>query len=413
MQSEVDLLKQRITELEARKAELEVKNAEIPELRKKLAEVEARNGKLIKQIMEENNRRDAKIKNTTDRVAKLEQKQLLNDNAPNNNSSDFNSGKNHHEKSLEDKEIDAFLIDVYKKSISDEIRQHNKEKTIQHEIDVQDDASGPACITGIVAIVNNLDELGKSSCEIEVIANTSQDHAQKYIANSIVPHDIKTVNLVNDQDKLAVEPSIVTEFIQGLLEELLSSGQLLEPIKFSPPRTLILVSISIKKLANSFCQVNVARGKMIIAKQTEITAWCLFSERFEDKVVELRSKDKKLVDKTARSQIYAEMKPYLTGISDGYLCIMTCKARKINKLFGYEYDPVTLKKIKGIGGHIIQRVTCSADKISKLTNPQIEHIIEQVNLKMIANHVNEISLTVVVISAHDSNFDSEEMISDD
>ncbi|CAG8579902.1 16221_t:CDS:2, partial [Acaulospora colombiana] len=27
---------------------------------------------------------------------------------------------------------------------------------------------------------------------------------------------------------------------------------------------------------------------------------------------------------------------------------MTCKARKINKLFGYEYDPVTLKKIKGI-----------------------------------------------------------------
>ncbi|PKY23338.1 hypothetical protein RhiirB3_505626 [Rhizophagus irregularis] len=227
MQSEVDLLKQRITELKARKAELGVENAEIPELRKKLAEVEARNGKLIKQIMEENNRRDAKIKNTTDRVAKLEQKQLLNDNAPNNNSSDFNSGENHHEKSLEDKEIDAFLIGVYKKSISDEIRRCNKEKTIQHEVDVQDDASGPACITDIVAIVNNLDELGsqsinkinsytstESSCEIEVIANTSQDHAQKYIANSIVPHNIKTVNLVNDQDKLAVEPSIVTEFIQ-------------------------------------------------------------------------------------------------------------------------------------------------------------------------------------------------------
>jgi hypothetical protein len=93
MQSKIDLLKQRITELEARKAKLEVKNAEIPELRKKLAEVEARNAELIKQIMEENNRCDAKIKDTTDRVSKLEQKQLPNDNTPNNNSSGFNSVK--------------------------------------------------------------------------------------------------------------------------------------------------------------------------------------------------------------------------------------------------------------------------------------------------------------------------------
>ncbi|CAB4387295.1 unnamed protein product [Rhizophagus irregularis] len=32
------------------------------------------------------------------------------------------------------------------------------------------------------------------------------------------------------------------------------------------------------------------------------------------------------------------------GVSDGYLHYMTCKARKINKLFGYEYDPVSLEK---------------------------------------------------------------------
>ncbi|CAI2190440.1 8737_t:CDS:2, partial [Funneliformis geosporum] len=50
--------------------------------------------------------------------------------------------------------------------------------------------------------------------------------------------------------------------------------------------------------------------------------------------------------KTARKQIYNEMKPYLTHVSIGYLQIMTCKARKINKLFGYKYDPITLKKIK-------------------------------------------------------------------
>jgi len=97
------------------------------------------------------------------------------------------------------------------------------------------------------------------------------------------------------------------------------------------------------------------------------------------------------------------MKPYLIGISDGYLCVMTCRARKINKLFGYEYDPVTLKKIKDIGGYIVQRITCNADKISKLTNPQIDYIIEQVKSKTITSHVNEFSETVTTTSAHDSD----------
>ncbi|CAI2201403.1 419_t:CDS:2, partial [Funneliformis geosporum] len=60
--------------------------------------------------------------------------------------------------------------------------------------------------------------------------------------------------------------------------------------------------------------------------------------------------------KTARSQIYAEMRPYLTGISDRYLHVMTCKARKINKLFGYEYDSVTLKKSDGIPGYMVKQV---------------------------------------------------------
>ena len=120
--------------------------------------------------------------------------------------------------------------------------------------------------------------------------------------------------------------------------------------------------------------------------------------------MELRSKDKKLTDQTARKQIYNEMKPYLTGISDEYLRTMTSKARKINKLFGFEYDPVTLKKINGIGGYMIQRVTCSADKISRLTNPQIQYIIDQVQSKTIASEtrVNEISETVATTSAHDS-----------
>ncbi|PKK75977.1 hypothetical protein RhiirC2_200817 [Rhizophagus irregularis] len=94
--------------------------------------------------------------------------------------------------------------------------------------------------------------------------------------------------------------------------------------------------------------------------------------------MELRS-DKKLTDQTT----YNEMKPFLTGVSDGYLHYMTCKARKINKLFGYEYDPVSLEKNNGIGWHMIHRVTCSADTISRLINHQIKYIIDQVNSKTV------------------------------
>ena len=92
--------------------------------------------------------------------------------------------------------------------------------------------------------------------------------------------------------------------------------------------------------------------------------------------MEFKFKDKNLKDKTARGWIYNEMKLFLTGVSDGYLRVMTCKARKINKLFGYEYDSKTLKKINGIGLDMIQRATYSADSISRLTNHQIKYIIE-------------------------------------
>ncbi len=142
MQTEIDLLKQCITEL---KVEFEVKNSEIPELRKKLiefearnvkihklrkkvVEVEAKNTKLIKQMMEENNRRNARIEileknkmDVTDRVLTLEQKHLQ-DNITNNNSSNFNSGIDHICKTNEDKEMDIFLVDINKKNIGKDIR---------------------------------------------------------------------------------------------------------------------------------------------------------------------------------------------------------------------------------------------------------------------------------------------------
>jgi hypothetical protein len=172
--------------------------------------------------------------------------------------------------------------------------------------------------------------------------NIINKSAEEPVVSSETPLQIdstkdKTKSIPKQSSQSLASSSIVTEFVQGLLEELLSSdNRLLKDVKFYSPKTIVPGSISIKRLANSFCQANGARNRSITAKRAEITAWHLFSEGFEDKVVELRTKDKKLADKTARSQIYAEMKPYLTGIFNRYLHVMICKARKINKLFGYE-----------------------------------------------------------------------------
>ncbi|KAF0551171.1 hypothetical protein F8M41_023587 [Gigaspora margarita] len=80
--------------------------------------------------MEDNNRRDAKIEDTTDRVAKLKQKQLQNDNIPSNNSSNFNLVADYHDKPLEDKKMDTFLDEAHKKRISNEIRERRREKKL-------------------------------------------------------------------------------------------------------------------------------------------------------------------------------------------------------------------------------------------------------------------------------------------
>ena len=164
MSSELELLKQRITELEA-------ENAEIPDLRRKISEFDAERAELKRRIAEalrmteeEKTRRDAenaklKVKieelefEFRDRITKVEQKQTLNDNSSNISSSNFNSVADqvptvtHHEKPLvdtllpEDKETNAFLDEVHKKKVSNEIRQRNREKKLSQSHVLSQDSS--------------------------------------------------------------------------------------------------------------------------------------------------------------------------------------------------------------------------------------------------------------------------------
>src|SRR6185437_16124333 len=183
MSSELEVLKQRIIELEAKNDKLEAENAELRKenteisgLRIKLsvsdaeiAELKRSNAEFLRANKEYNERRDAenaklKAKNVEfrDRLTKVEQNQMwefskendhpLNEprgalhNSSNNSPPSFNSvavseaitvptnlAKRLNGKSLEEKDMDSFLLEAHKKIVSSEIKQCNKEKKFLRE----------------------------------------------------------------------------------------------------------------------------------------------------------------------------------------------------------------------------------------------------------------------------------------
>ncbi|CAG8503640.1 3290_t:CDS:2 [Acaulospora colombiana] len=181
------------------------------------------------------------------------------------------------------------------------------------------------------------------------------------------------------------------EVVQGLLQGFSANsieGENIEIIDNKPPNS------APAELAHLLYQASKARKKSIKAKQEEILSWGRYSEKYEDRFIKLISENKNLKDKTARTQIYNEMKPYLTGISDEYLRKITSKARKILKLFGWEYDTITQEKVNGIGWHMVKQVTYSADTISRLTNIEIQYIIDQVTSAQVGMTVSKTVNTV-------------------
>ncbi|GET03338.1 hypothetical protein GLOIN_2v1495260 [Rhizophagus clarus] len=159
--AEIPKLREKSLKFEAENGELKAINAEIPDLKRKISKFDAERGELKRRIVEalsmteeKRTRRDAenaKLKarieelefEFRDRITKVKQKQTLNDNSSNNSSSNFNlvadqvPTATHHEKPLvdtsllEDKETDAFLYEVHKKKVSNEIRQRNWEPKLK------------------------------------------------------------------------------------------------------------------------------------------------------------------------------------------------------------------------------------------------------------------------------------------
>ena len=125
----------------------------------------------------------------------------------------------------------------------------------------------------------------------------------------------------------------------------------------------------------------------IRSRQQEILNWYYYSLEFENKVRDITANGK-IKDKAARTMIYKEMKPFLPNITQDNLRKKTLRARKLLMLFGKD----------GVGIDKIKQVTYSANEISKLTNIQIQNIINQVTLKTVPSGNDQTNAEVSALS---------------
>ncbi|CAB4377184.1 unnamed protein product [Rhizophagus irregularis] len=318
MSSELELLKQRITELEAENTELRKENTEIPYLRNKLsvsdaeiAELKRSNIEFLRANEEYNERRDAenaklragivelKSENAElrDRVTKVEQNQLQNDSAegtqgkgniiPNNNPYNFNLGAVHHEKPLEEKEMDNFLLEAHKKIVSSEIKQRNKErqadrkklsKAEQASLN-QDQESDTGCSTS-----EKIPEVSNPVTKISAGAPLPKNSHRKKGAENI--SQMISDGIQNDSQS--------QKCILGS-----SNDILLQQCQISS-------TVPLLTLAQLFDKATDAEYGAIHANQEEILCWCYYGKKFITQVNETM-KNSKIGEKKAKGIIYDKM----------------------------------------------------------------------------------------------------------
>ncbi|RIB19028.1 hypothetical protein C2G38_2141828 [Gigaspora rosea] len=381
---------------------------EIAELRKKYAKVEAENIEL-KQIIEENTEfktrfEDQDRKNKTDianlinentdlksRVSKLEQKLSQNDEekgdliakldddtpeqieniSDNISNSDIYQESNIQysealirtdSESSENKEVE-FLNRVHKETVSNEIRERNRKKKPQAQNSISYDKDNSSCDIKTVSQGNDHDN---SSCDIKTVSQgNDRDNIEKDLDDS-------------DETELTKNQNIELDLIRDLRNCMLIASP--DPIEISSKDIVGNEKPSSKITTQSLIHLF---KKAIRSGYQEILSWICYSDNFENKVIEIRHKAG-VNDKTARTQIYKEMLEHLPGVTSVALRIKTLRARKIRKLFGEN----------GVGINKVKYVTCSANDISKLTNAQIQNIINQVTSKTVSlgnnqNHATE------------------------
>ncbi|CAG8666370.1 9307_t:CDS:1, partial [Diversispora eburnea] len=166
--------------------------------------------------------------------------------------------------------------------------------------------------------------------DLSLVNQDASTESEKTINLSLC--DAKTVTKCHDLNNSDTTSEIIesdNQIVEGLIQEMTYDQA--ENIVSSEINPLYsnndedMAPGSVQSLSDLF-------DKAIKSGQKQILNWYYYSLEFENKVKSLTA-DGQIKDKTARSKIYKEMKPFLPNITDANLRKKTERARKILKLF--------------------------------------------------------------------------------
>ncbi|GES88851.1 hypothetical protein GLOIN_2v1695250 [Rhizophagus clarus] len=370
-QSLCDSVKERISELEAENVKIKA------DYETEIAVLKDENTKL-RHIIEENARRDVRVEKLENRVAVMEQGSLVvgdqqqNDRevTPEVSAVDLPTTLQKSQldstdtKTSEEKEMDAFLDDAHKKKVSDEIRQHNREKKLLHESANQEISPN---ISSVKTVTDHDDRCSSENSGKNGNSVTNRDDRQK-----IIPVTADDDDDDDDVTELSKNQNIEQELTKELLSGSITIPSLSSETTKHPSSSLGTTQSLVHLFQNA-----------IRAGHEEILSWLYYSNSFENKVDEIRC-DTGVSDKMVRSRLYKEMLEHLPGITSGNLRMKTLRAKKIRMLFGEG----------GLGIDKVKKVTLSVYAISSLTISQIQSIIKNVTsveLSPDCNHVTSVT----------------------
>ncbi|CAB5383556.1 unnamed protein product [Rhizophagus irregularis] len=367
MESEIDLLRQENARLVAKNYELE---AEIVKL---------------SQIIEENARRDVRVKELEQknteleaRLASLEQASLIVDRQPQNDNEMISEGLP--EVSVPAVSISEFVVD----------QQNNVDTKSTEDKIIDDCLLKQTPMSEVLPEITDVHDVCRKQTQLEQCKPDSK-------TNNMVPEvSVSTSPPFCEEDRETDEflnavykKKVGDEIRQRKREKKLQDNSSPEvTFQREPDSETLVTSLDSAILLNekngqgcsSFPQSEISRDKKntLVSENSNnspSTKSCNASSSFEcdekayeDRVRDVKSKNG-IDDKSARTLVYSEIKPLLPDITDVNLRKITFRAKKIYILFD------------GIGINRIQIISCSASAISNLSDNQIQDIINDFHPK--------------------------------
>ncbi|GES93799.1 hypothetical protein GLOIN_2v1779898 [Rhizophagus clarus] len=328
MSSNLELLEQRIANLEAEKDELKGENAELKNENAKL-----------KRIIEENARRDAENAEHKVKIEELEK-----------NSAVFQP------KMLSFKAELAKLRHDFDSSNLTRPQQPQHVTNVQNSCSVEEDISSAKpercfasndipdlVIDQCVATTQDLSGVSNETTSSVIKDEKSQSHKKREVENIVQ-------DVFDFTATLAPEKNHMTEISMTARHEKSDMN--------NPPNILQNLACLIQEAWD-------AKDEAILANQKELLYWCSYIIEFNKKITEFMI-EYKIGEKKAKGMIYDNLIKLLRpGTKRNILLKQTQRARDIYKLF----EKIGIDKIKYI-------TTYSANSISELSDSQIQTIVD-------------------------------------